>query len=223
MTSASARRPSAIHPNPGPRAPVTVVARWAAIHAAVLLLAAAATAIAIAWWPEAMLAGYARRATLMQAAGARTSDELGSAVATFRHVLVMNATTLAVFSLVAYVGQALLALPFAGAFYAMVAQLAPRAIGRSLAPQDWLLVGLEAAMLVAATALTAAIGGHRFGFGPGIGGLLRFWHHAWRRWWPAPVASWRDVRAAWGGLVPRFGAALACAWLAAAALEAFGG
>jgi len=219
--NATAPAPAAtVHDVP---APGTGLARWTALHAGAFLAAFLATALAVAWAPETMVAAYARWATVMQAAGARTADDLGSAAAVFRHVLVMNAAAIGLFAAVAYVGQAVLALPFAGAFYALVALLAPHAIGRPLAPLDWLLVGLEAGMLVMAASVAAAIGGHRFAFDPNLRGLAAYWRRGWRRWWPTPVAPWHEVRAAWGVTAGWMAAGLALVWLAGAALEAFPG
>ena len=208
---------------PSARSERATLARSIAFHGAAFLLAFLATSLAVAWAPEAMLAVYARWATVMQAAGARSAQELGSAAEVFHHVLGMNAVALGLFAAVAYIGQGVLALPFAGAFYALVGLLAPHAIGRPLAAQDWLLVGLESGALVTASALAAAVGGHRFGFGADLRSLIAFWTRDRRRWWPAPVAPWREVRARWSTAATWTSASLTLVWLVAAALEAWGG
>jgi hypothetical protein len=147
--------------------------------------------------PDVMLRLFGQWALLMQAFGARSTAQLGSPGEMFRHILITNGLTLAIYLLVGLWLQAPLLMPFTGAFYALVAFLAPWTIGRSFRLADWVLIGAEILMLLLGSSITSGLAGDLYEVHPKVRSLGAYWKKAWRKLWLHPTLAWKAVLQAW--------------------------
>jgi hypothetical protein len=100
----------------------------------------------------------------------------------FFHILQRNSLTALVCLILGLLLQGPLAMVFIGAFYALVAFLAPLTIGRPFALGDWALILAEAATLVLFVSLTSAFSAELNGVAPSL-----------RDWWRYSKSSWKTL------------------------------
>jgi hypothetical protein len=171
--------------------------RWLWLNFKFLMGAFCMTGILIWLFPQAMLALYAKWATAMQAAGAKNSAEFSIQADMFSHILQMNALIALLFFVVGMFLQSPIVMVFTGAFYALIALLAPYAIGRSFGVNDWLLMATEAFVLTSSISLSSAVAGDLYGVEAQGRGLWEYWKKNWSRLLPKPVENWKPIALGW--------------------------
>ncbi len=86
---------------------------------------------------------------------------------------------------------------FIGVFYALVSLLAPYTIGRLFDGNDWLLIAIEAFVLLLSISLSSAVAGELFGVDANIKSLWKYWKNDWKKLLPKPVENWKAISAEW--------------------------
>jgi len=144
-----------------------------------------------------MLAVYAKWATVMQAAGAKNITELSTQAEMFKHILQINGLTAILFFIIGLFLQSPIVMVLIGAFYALVSLLAPYAIGKSFGANDWLLIAVEAFVLLLSTSLASAMAGNLFDVDANMKSLWAYWKHSWTKLLPQPVKNWKTILGGW--------------------------
>jgi len=171
--------------------------QWFWFNLKIFILFFVSVGLLVDIFPGFMLGLFGKWAQLLQAVGSKSAAELGSPGEMFRHILSMNAVTLAIYLVVGFLLQAPLVMPFTAAFYALVAFLAPWTMGAAFTFQDWLLVGVESLMLVFGASFTSALAGDLYEVQPRWGSLKDYWKIAWRKLWIRPLVPWKSVFRTW--------------------------
>src|SRR3972149_11798344 len=133
--------------------------QWLWLNFKFLMATFCVTGILIWLFPQAMLAIYAKWATVMQAAGAKNINEFSTQSEMFKHILQTNGLTAISFFIIGLFLQSPIVMVFTGAFYALVSLLAPYAIGKPFGANDWFLIAVEAFVLLLIVSLSSAMAG----------------------------------------------------------------
>lgn len=173
------------------------ILQWLWFNLKIFIVFFGIVGILVGLFPDFMLKLFGQWAILMQAFGARSAAQLGSQEEMFRHILTTNGLTLGIYLFIGLLLQAPLAMPFTGAFYALVAFLAPWTIGKSFSLADWVLVGAEILILVLGSSITSGVAGELYEVRPDLRSLAKYWKRAWRKLWLRPTVSWKAVLQAW--------------------------
>ncbi len=178
-----------------------VLLEWVRINAAFMLAAFLLTGGLIALFPQAMLDIFGRYARFLEALGATPASALPSPAEMFALVLQRNALSVLIYFVIGLVLQAPLAVLFGGAFYGLVAFLAPSTIGRAFGPADWLLVAAESAAIILSASLASGFASELFQVSPTVSGWWRYFKQSWRSLLMNPVRPLRAVLASWSALL----------------------
>ena len=173
------------------------ILQWLWFNLKIFILFFGIVGILVALFPDFMLRLFGQWAVLMQAFGAKSAAQLGSPEEMFRHILTTNGLTLGIYLFIGLLLQAPLAMPFTGAFYALVAFLAPWTIGRSFSLADWVLVGAEILILLFGSSITSGLAGELYEVRPDLHSFAQYWKRAWRKLWLRPSVSWKTVVKDW--------------------------
>ncbi len=174
--------------------------RWIRLNGAFMLTGFVLTGGLIALAPQTMLGVFAGLARFYEALGARGAGSFVSDAEVFSHILQRNAIAAAAFFVVGMVLQGPLAAILGGAFYGLVAFLAPRTIGRAFGPNDWLLVAVEALALVLSVSLGSAIAGELYDVAGSLRAWSRYFRGSWRSLSMKLARPARPVLASWVGV-----------------------
>lgn len=192
----------------------TPVLKWLWINLTVFVLFFSLVGLLVALFPEVMLNLFGKWALVAQAFGAKSAEQFSSQPEMFAHILSRNAVTLAIFVLLGLILQAPLAMPFMGAFYALVAFLAPHTLGKPLDPADWLLIIAESFTLILGASVSSGLAADLYGVHTSLKSLVEYWRKSWTKLsWPL-APHWRTVIREWRMTV-------AASFLALAALSVF--
>lgn len=173
------------------------ILQWLWLNFKFLMAAFCVTGILIWLFPQAMLALYAKWATVMQAAGAKNISELSTQSEMFKHILQMNGLTAILLFIIGLFLQSPIVMAFVGVFYALVSFLAPYAIGKSFGGNDWFLIAVEAFVLLLSTSLASAMAGELFGVEANGKSIWKYWKQDWKRLLPKPVEDWKAILVGW--------------------------
>ena len=198
------------------------IRRWLWFNLKIFMIFFGMVGILVLLIPDVMLRLFGQWALLMQAFGARSAAQLGSPGEMFRHILITNGLTLGIYLAIGLLLQAPLLMPFTGAFYALVAFLAPWTIGRSFSLADWVLIGAEILMLVLGSSITAGLAGDLYQVHPEVRSLSAYWKKAWRKLWLRPTVPWKAVLQAWRATLLVGSVLLLCLLLFVAWFETYG-
>jgi hypothetical protein len=171
--------------------------QWLRLNFKFLMATFCVTGVLIWLFPQAMLAIYAKWATVMQAAGAKNITELSTQSEMFKHILQMNSLTVILVLIIGLFLQSPIVMVLMGVFYALVSLLAPYAIGRSFGMNDWFLIVVEAFVLLLSISLSSAIAGELFGVEASRKSIWDYWKQDWKRLLPKPVENWKTILAGW--------------------------
>lgn len=173
------------------------IVRWMRLNGLFLGLAFLAVGLLTGLFPEAMLELFGRWATLLSSVGARTAAELGSPAEIFWHIVGRNSIAVLIFFLTGLVLQAPVALIFGGAFYALIAFLAPFTLGRPFGWNDWLLIALEMTTLTLVASLGMALAGDLFKVPPTLGSWWEYSRRSWKSLGFDLPGGWRETLSGW--------------------------
>jgi hypothetical protein len=157
--------------------------------------------ILIYLFPNAMLGLFGQWAFLMKMLGAKNISEFATQSEVFTHILTRNGVTLIIYFAVGLFLQSPIALVFTGAFYSLVAFLAPLTMGKPFGLNDWALISVEIIALILSTSLASALAGEAYGVKPDMNSLWKYWKYSWTRLWVKPAISWKSVLREWAGVV----------------------
>lgn len=177
------------------------ILQWLWLNFKFLMATFCLTGILIWLFPQTMLAVYAKWATVMQAAGAKNIGELSTQSEMFKHILQMNGLTAILLFIIGLFLQSPIVMVFMGVFYALVSLLAPYAIGRPFGVNDWLLIAVEAFVLLLSTSLASAVAGDLFDVDANMKNLWEYWKHNWTKLLPKPVENWKTILVGWTSLL----------------------
>ncbi len=190
------------------------VLKWLWINLKIFVLFFSLVGLLVALFPEAMLNLFGKWALVAQVFGAKSSEQLSSQPEMFAHILSRNAVTLAIFVFLGLILQAPLAMPFMGAFYALVAFLAPHTLGEPLGLADWLLIIVESFTLMLGASVSSGLAADLYGVNTSIKSLIEYWRKSWTKLSPQPAPHWRKAIREWWMTV-------AASFFALAALSVF--
>ncbi len=146
----------------------------------ILLLTFGIVGVLVLISPDFMLELFGRWAVLMQAVGARSAAELGSPQEMFRHTMTTNGIILGIYLLVGFLLQAALVMPIAAAISALVAFLAPQTISRAFSFPDWVLIVVEAFVLILGASIASGVAGELYAVRSERRSSIQYWKKAWR-------------------------------------------
>ncbi len=159
------------------------------------------TAIFAIFFPDAALRVLGKWVVLLQAAGDKNVGDFASQSEMFTHILARNSITVVVYLVIGLLLQSPLVMLFTGAFYALIAFLAPHTIGKPLGVNDWFLISAELFVLMLSISLSSALAGDLFDVRPDAKSLWGCWKHNWYKLLPKPVSHWKLVLREWLGTV----------------------
>lgn len=108
-----------------------IVFRWFCLNLIFFAFFFLLTWVFVIFFPEGMLRVFGKWTVLMQVAGAKSVGDFSSQADMFTHILKTNSVTAVIYLAIGLLLQSPLAMAFTGAFYALIAFLAPFTIGRS--------------------------------------------------------------------------------------------
>lgn len=167
--------------------------KWLAINGLCFAGAFFVVFLLVGLFPDAMLKFLGGWASLIELAGAKKAAQFSSDFELFLHILIRNSISIGITAIIALLLQSPILMLAYGAFYSLIAFLAPLTLGEALPLGGWITIADESLFLILCASLVSALATEVFGVKPEWRDYLGYWKQGWKRLLPPKKDSWRNV------------------------------